>query len=186
MTVGPRSCSHVLGPLISLSIRRWHFCNDTLVRRSHLLKRVLIPICRLWLLFPVFCVGCGPNSDDLPKTVSASGIVTLDGQPVDGAQVVFIDDTSNKSADAMTDSQGKFMLNAFREKKGAQPGTYKVQVSKTIEQKLGTKNADGGDDSKWIFGVPAEYSSYLKSGLTATIPESGTSDLKIELTSGKK
>jgi hypothetical protein len=151
------------------------------------LKRVLIRLIWLWLLVPLFCVtGCGPDDDNLPKTVSASGTVTLDGQPVDGAQVVFIDDTSTKSADAMTDAKGKFTLNAFREKKGAQPGSYKVQVSKTIEQKLGTKNADGGDASKWIFGVPPHYSSFLKSGLTATIPEEGTSELKIELSSKKK
>lgn len=127
--------------------------------------------------------GCAQEGGDLPKTVPASGTLTLDGAPVEGAQVVFIDDTSNKSADAMTDKNGKFTLNAFREKKGAQPGSYKVQVSKTIEKNLGGSNPDGGANLTWEFGVPKKYSSFMSSGLTATIPEDGTDDLKIELKS---
>ena len=128
--------------------------------------------------------GCPEENSDLPKTVPASGTVTLDGKPVDGAQVVFIDDTSNKSADAMSDSKGQFSLNAFPgQKTGAQPGSYKVQVSKTIEKKLGGTNADGGENVTWEFGLPAHYSSFSKSGLTATIPEEGARDLKIELKS---
>ena len=128
--------------------------------------------------------GCPEERSDLPKTVPASGVVTLDGKPVEGAQVVFIDDTSNKSADGMSDSKGQFSLNAFPgQKTGAQPGSYKVQVSKTVEKKLGGTNADGGENLAWEFGVPKHYSNFNKSGLTASIPEEGVRDLKIELKS---
>lgn len=126
--------------------------------------------------------GCGPDLSHLPKTVQAEGIVTLDGTPVDGAQVVFIS-TDGQSASAASDTSGKFALRSFDEKAGAVPGTYKVQVSKTIAEPTGKQDADGGDIIKFNFGVPKKYTGIGTSGIEMTIPDSGTGDLKIELVS---
>lgn len=124
--------------------------------------------------------GCGPDLSHLPKTVQADGLVTLDGVPVDGAQVVFISADGN-SASAATDTSGKFSLRSFDEKPGAVPGTYKVQVSKTIAEPTGKQDADGGDVIKFNFGVPKRYTGIGTSKLEMNIPDSGTEDLKIEL-----
>jgi hypothetical protein len=59
--------------------------------------------------------GCGPDLSHLPKTVPAKGVVTLDGKPVDATNVFFISSTSNYHASAITDAQGRFELNAFKE-----------------------------------------------------------------------
>ena len=122
-------------------------------------------------------IGCDGGSSGGPKTVNASGVVTLDGAPVEKAQVVFIDDANQYPAFSATDAQGKFSLKLSEEKQGAVPGPYKIQVSKTI--------LDSGDGAEVSlkYGLPKKYSNFMESGLTYTIPESGTSDIKLELKS---
>lgn len=129
------------------------------------------------LLCVVMLVGCDSSSG--PKTVNASGVVLLDGNPVDGAQVTFIDDAGQITAVATTDAAGKFSLMHNGEKKGAVPGSYKVQVSKT---KL-TGNEGGGTEITISHGLPPKYASIATSNLTQVVPDSGISDIKIELSS---
>jgi hypothetical protein len=127
--------------------------------------------------------GCGSGGGNLPKTVPAMGVVTLDGKPVEGAQVVIGNEATGGSA--ITNSSGQFSLRTFVEKDGVLPGEYKVQVSKTIEEKLpGAKGSvDGGDPVRYVFGVPKKYTGLTTSGLTISVPDKGNRDIKLELTS---
>lgn len=139
------------------------------------------------LVVSVFCallaVGCGSPGSHLPKTVPAAGVVTLDGKPVDGAQVVIVPVGDGKNgADAVTNASGHFSLRAYPEKDGAIPGEYKVQVSKTVATKL-PGQVDGGDAVRFDFAVPKQYTTVDKSGLKVTIPETGIRDIKLELSS---
>jgi hypothetical protein len=130
-----------------------------------------------------FVFGCGSPGANLPKTVPATGVVTLDGKPVDGAQVVIVPAGDGKNgANAVTNASGHFSLRAYPEKDGAIPGDYRVQVSKTVEVKLPGK-LDGGDAVRFDYGVPGKYTTADKSGLKVTIPEVGNRDIKLELTS---
>ncbi len=124
----------------------------------------------------VLLAGCGDSSG--PRTVEASGVVTLDGNPVEKAQVIFVDDSSQHPASASTDAKGRFSLLHNGEKKGAVPGSYKVQVSKTLLQ----NNSEGGAEVTINHGLPKKYASIVTSGLTFTVPENGTSEIKLELT----
>jgi hypothetical protein len=130
-------------------------------------------------------IGCGSRGSHLPKTVPASGTVTLDGKPVDGAQVIFVPAGEGATgAFGTTNASGHFSLRSYEEKDGAIPGSYKVQVSKTIQRLDGPKGSlDGGDPVRFEYGVPAKYTGAQTSGLTATIPDAGTKDIKLELTS---
>src|SRR5262245_12871788 len=131
-------------------------------------------------------LGCGSAGSNLPKTVPASGVVTLDGKPVDGAQVVLVPaGQGTTGANGVTDASGHFSLRAYQEKDGAIPGEYKAQVSKTIEVKLsGAKGSvDGGDPVRYEYAVPAKYTGYKTSGLSVTVPDAGIKDIKLELTS---
>lgn len=131
---------------------------------------------RFILLFALVSVlGCAGETG--PRTVKATGVVTLDGSPVDKAQVIFIKDGDSNPSSAMTDAQGNFSLRYNNEKDGAIPGNYKVQVNKTIIE------GKGGAEVKISHGLPQKYSSIVTSGLNFTVPENGTSDLKIELKS---
>jgi hypothetical protein len=139
-----------------------------------------------WICSLLTLLGCGPSTGHLPKTVPASGVVTLDGKPVDGAQVVLVPaGDASTGAYGTTDSSGRFSLRAYAEKEGAIPGDYKVQVSKTIERRLeGAKGSlDGGDPVRFEYGVPAKYTGAKTSGLSVTIPDAGIRDINLALSS---
>jgi hypothetical protein len=133
----------------------------------------------------LLALGCNSGGSQLPKTVPASGVVTLDGKPVDGAQVVFVPAAEGATgAFGTTNASGYFSLRAYEQKDGAIPGEYKVQVSKTVEVKLNAPKGslDGGDPVRFDYGVPARYTGVRTSGLTVTIPDSGIKDIKLTLT----
>lgn len=131
-------------------------------------------ICLLGLLLCAGCVG-----DSGPRTVEASGSVTLDGKPVENAQVAFIDANASNPAVATTDAAGKFSLKYNGEKDGAIPGVYKVQVSKTILE----GNDKGGAEITISYGLPKKYASIVTSGLTQDVPDSGIKNIDIKLVS---
>ena len=128
-------------------------------------------------------LGCSSKGGHLPKTVPAAGVVTLDGKPVDGAQVVFVPAAEGATgAFGTTNASGHFSLRSYEEKDGAIPGDYKVQVSKTVEVKL-KGNLDGGDAVRFDYAVPAKYTGAKTSGLTVTVPDSGIKDINLALSS---
>ena len=124
--------------------------------------------------------GCesGPK---LPATVPAEGKVTLDGEAVTDATVIFIADVGSYNATSNTDKNGFFKMKAFEEKSGAVPGSYKVEVSKTIVESTGNKGGEGGANVK--YGLPKKYSSMITSGLTINLSDKGDKDIKFELKS---
>ena len=131
-------------------------------------------------------LGCN-NVPDGPRTVPAKGVITLDGEPVEGAAIVFIGPST--SAKALSDAKGRFSLNAFEYKSGAEPGVYKMVCTKTIEY---TDNSAPNSEEAQHAGESAgamikdafdgRYNN-LTEAAEFTIPENGTSDLKLELTS---
>lgn len=142
--------------------------------------------------------GCGPDTSDLPATVPAQGVVLLDGEPVDGASVVFAPIEPGKyPAFAMSDSKGRIDLRAFEAKSGAVPGSYQVQVTKTIEVDEGppSEAPAGGDDDdaehaaestelsgiQWKNALPEKYNNPIKSEIVVDIPEDGRTDIEIKL-----
>jgi hypothetical protein len=77
-----------------------------------------------------FVAGCGSTD---PQTVPVQGVVTLDGQPVEGATVVLMSGIqgSGNAARAVTKADGTFTLTTFKDDDGARPGRYKAIVKKT-------------------------------------------------------
>src|SRR5262245_34277421 len=69
--------------------------------------------------------GCGN------RKVKVSGVVTLDGQPVEGAVVTFIPVDAGKGQNALgtADKEGVFQLTTSKSNDGAFPGEYKVVVT---------------------------------------------------------
>ena len=138
------------------------------------------------------CLGCAGGdewTEKLPETAEVTGVVTLDGEPVEGAAVVFSPDDGKHAGQALTDASGRFSASAFPSKEGLVPGAYKVAISKTVEKKgpkvTGPDAAHlvGGEDVFWVNVLPEKNFNPNMSGLTATIPEEGNSELRYELTS---
>ena len=137
--------------------------------------------------FALICVSvvlgmfAGCENDKLPKTVPAEGVVTLDGATVSDATVLLIADVGDINASAVSDKNGKFLLNAFPEKSGAVPGSYKVSISKTINEAASEKKGETMVNLK--YGLPQKYSLYTTSGLTYTLGEKGDKNIKFDLQS---
>ena len=106
-------------------------------------------------IFAVSLPGCGPS---YPETIPVSGTVTLDGQTIAGAAVVFTPE-EGRQATGTTDSSGRFELSTFRLGDGALPGPHRVTVSKTTV----------GDDGKIVFLIPRVYGNQQTSPLTCDV-----------------
>ncbi len=79
----------------------------------------------LALMLLVGALGCGGG------LVPVTGVVTLDGRPVEGAMVLFVpEDHRGQPAQGVTAADGTFSLSTGMEP-GAAPGDYKVLVTKT-------------------------------------------------------
>jgi hypothetical protein len=145
-------------------------------------------------------VGC----DSQIKVVPAGGIVTLDGEPLEGASVAFspVGDEGH-IATAKTDESGRFTLNTPGVGEGAAAGSYQVTVSKLV----GTGEVELLDEDPRAMGgemspeqmskmmemmqpgrqpvykpeVPRIYGVPDQSGLTAEVTDGGDNNFTFEL-----
>jgi hypothetical protein len=119
------------------------------------------------LLVVLFLPACGGKS--LTKT---EGVVTLDGQPLSGAMVLFNPEAPDGSpAHATSESDGTFHLKTD-EAEGAAPGSYRVTVLNASKLKR-TANT-----------LPNVYSSKDTTPLQFTGPHDGP--ITLELKSGAR
>ncbi len=136
----------------------------------------------------VSLVGCSKTG--LSGLVPVSGTVTYKGKPIEGADLVFNPESDGRAASAKSDASGKFHLTTLDPQDGAQPGKYKVAISK--KEMINPMTAEEAED--WFHkhsgpppprkiknDLPEKYADEKTSGLTATVNESGNSDLNFEL-----
>lgn len=96
-------------------------------------------------------VGC---SESGPKLGTVSGIVTMEGEPVEGALVEFMPDTGRGSTSPeRTGSDGRFELQYSVERKGALVGKHQVQITTMYWD----KDVETGAITKVKEKVPAWY-----------------------------
>src|SRR5690348_5992044 len=68
------------------------------------------------LILAALCLsGCGGRAAEA-GTIAVSGLITLDGKPVDNAAVGFIGNQGARLASAQTDSSGRFTIRAAKGK----------------------------------------------------------------------
>jgi hypothetical protein len=118
-----------------------------------------------------FVAGCNTG----PALYPATGSVSFEGKPVDGASVTFIS-SDGQPAFATTDSSGNYAM-LTNGKPGVPAGEYKITVTKVANSstaKIPTaedmkKMQTAGPMPKPMSLVPEKYASPDKSGLTATV-----------------
>lgn len=116
-----------------------------------------------------FGSGCG----DVNRPVKVTGVVTLDGAPVDDAVVAFQPASEKgRAATGLTDKRGNFRL-ATQTEDGALPGEYKVVVTKYEET---VQKGKGGQKSL----LPAAYGAASTTPLTCTVPTNGPVTLELK------
>lgn len=120
--------------------------------------------------------GCGGKSE--PSHTGVSGLVTLDGQPLSGAEVTFIPigQTQGIGAQARTGLDGRYQLVDRRGTSGTAPGSYKVIISKRIMPDgsgLPVDDQTPPIESPARESLPPNYSDGTRTELHATVPEQG-------------
>ena len=132
-----------------------------------------------------WAAGCGSAGPDVQFV---RGVVTLDGNPVDGCLVVFSpEEAGGLAAAGTTDAKGRFQLNSRNSQRfgqGAIAGPYRVTLSK-----LEGKPADdeGRETSATAPTIPKElmplvYTSKQTTPLRATVVK-GTNEFTFALES---
>jgi hypothetical protein len=136
------------------------------------------------LLIALGCAGKDRWQAGRPPIVPAAGVVTHDGQPLAGANVVFLPKSGSHTAFARTDEQGKFQLTTFDSGDGAVAGDYDVTVTHLVIE----NDADPRDPEHLpplhhaeYSLIPEHYYDRAKSGLTATVPPKGSESLHVAL-----
>ncbi len=130
------------------------------------------PSALFWALLLPFCMasidGCG---DNLPKRVPVSGLVLLDGKPLEFGVVKFFPQ-NQRMASGGIGRDGRFRLTTFSENDGCFMGKHPVAVSA----------GEGLSATKMRWYAPKKYADPDTSGLEIEIP-GPRSDVLIELTS---
>jgi len=103
--------------------------------------------------------GCSGGSNP----VLVEGVVTLDGNPLEGATVMFRPEVGRPSV-GKTDSAGKYVLRYTSERDGAVPGKHVVSIA-MLDDESGSDESDGRRRRR--DPIPARYNS--KSQLTTTV-----------------
>lgn len=140
-----------------------------------------IPHIAWWLRFVGLCLilqGCGGTGH--PKLVPVTGLVTLDGRQLAGADVTFmpIGETRGAGSHGRTGPDGRYSLTAVRGGRGAVPGTYKVIISKRLMpdgSEVPPNDPTPPIESPAREHLPRWYSDRQASELTANVPENGGS-----------
>ena len=162
--------------------------------------------CCLLILGAAFCAvlftGCSGGSS--LGTEYVEGTVTLDGEPVAEATVMFmpVSEGEGASASGMTDENGVYKLTAQNVEGataqgggGTLPGEYHVGVIKTeMDEPMSEEEAyekgieytpPGPEETPEITHiVPEKYNDPKQSGITVTV-EPGDNAIDIKLTSGE-
>lgn len=128
--------------------------------------------------------GCGPGR---PATVPVSGSVTLDGQPVAAATVLF-QPVSGVPGRAITAADGSFTLTTFTDGDGAIVGRHQVAVSKlslsgVAIDDAGVSGPGIAGEAKETWHTPKKYATPAESGLEIEVQE-GMGPVSLELSSG--
>lgn len=109
-------------------------------------------------------VGCSGG----PKPLPVSGVVTLDGQPVADAGVMFFPAESGPVASGTTDANGKFQLKTTNTL-GVLPGEYRVAITKKEESGPSTFGVVDPRRIKVKWIIPQKYGNPEASGLKASV-----------------
>lgn len=122
-------------------------------------------------------IGCG---NDFPGRVAISGIVELDGKPLDGASVAFIGDGGGALATATTDKLGAFRVKVA-------PGSNKVSISK-VDPNAAAAMADAPKAEDMLMGTPEQVKKMVqpKAGVPEKYGNPSTSGLQFDISAGMK
>lgn len=130
------------------------------------------------IFLPAFVVGCGqstPPGSPRIKTTPVSGVVTVDGKPAEGLEVIGLPDGTGelkRSVSVNADKDGKFAFTTYEANDGLPKGNYTL----TFKWEVPGPGAP-------INNIDKKYADSSKSKHTIKVEEGGKLDLgEIKLT----
>ncbi len=131
--------------------------------------------------------GCGYRR---PAQVKTTGTVTLDGEPVAQASLMFIPD-SGRPASGNTNKDGAFELSSYGGNDGLPAGNYRVTVTKLVLKekyqqqlkKLETQADEAAESGEESEAVDVEFSdNAYENELPEKYAELDTTDINVTIT----
>jgi len=148
--------------------------------------RALLILNLVWISL----LGCGSGGDEWtakrPKVYPASGVVNLDGKPLEGATVQYMSQSHDLAAAGTTDAQGRFELTTYEANDGAVEGLHKVVVKKTAYEEKRTKYDSPQERSVALMPkelLPMKYANSTTTPIEVTVSTSGPNQATIEVKS---
>lgn len=142
------------------------------------IRSVTMVGCAVFLLTLAGCPGGGTDAPE--ELVPAQGTVTLDGEPLAGASVMF-----GGVSVGETDANGHYELTYQGKEKGVPPGEHAVVIERWVMPD-GSVYKSQEEMSPMMAGaeqqLPARYSAISETQLKATVPAGGGT-IDFELTS---
>lgn len=121
--------------------------------------------------------GCGKSVEQASS--SASGKITLDGNPLTSGTLNFYPANEGNSAFATINSDGTFTVNTSAGTSGLEPGDYDIVISYEVSPIID----DEGNEAPGENPIPAKFRNEEIPEISITVPKSGTDALNIDLTS---
>ncbi len=136
------------------------------------------------------CALAGCGGSDRPDTYPVTGTLTLNGKPVEGAEISFYGEGAARVAGGRTNADGKYSLTTFETNDGAVAGDHVVTIVKRkpkgeFSGPMDAENpgeaygaameaaASGEPDALTIDELPVEYASKDSSTLKRTVIKDG-------------
>jgi hypothetical protein len=131
------------------------------------------------------CTGCGGSAYDLAPV---SGTVTLDGEPLAGATVLFIPiaevgSDAGPASNGTTDAAGKYTLTSAEAFEGAVVGKHQVMITTVSDEGGDSASDDVYSDAGNQEKLPARYNAATT--LKIEVPSGGTNAADFDTTSAK-
>ena len=126
----------------------------------------ILPIC--FVLLVMSFAGCGKTG---PEVVPVTGRITLDGKPLEKADIVFQPDGSKPPSSGRTDASGRYELVYKRGVMGGNVGPNTVQITISSDVVANPPN------------IPARYNT--ESDLKKEV-KSGQNEFNFDLTTNEK
>ena len=152
-----------------------------------LVRSFFAPLCVVTLF-----LGCGGPSN--PKTYKVTGVVTLDGQAVEAANVSFVPREAKSGLSAAagtTDASGKYELTSFVANDGVMEGDFDIKVAKYVSKdgkvqeapEADAKQPDGSQGMEGYSINPNTPVQVFKNVLPPKYENENTSELKFTVKS---
>lgn len=159
-------------------------------------RYIFLVLCICLTCFSLTLIGCGDGISVAP----VSGVVLMDGEPLEGVIVTFSPKATEATAivgpfsTAITDAEGKYTLKTKQKRLGAVVGPHSVSVQYVdydpeaageLNGLIKEKKSQGEDASKLIAklkksksrkGIPEEFQT-----MQVEVPSNGFANLKIDI-----